>query len=448
MAAVRGTLYGRLLRGYVVIVLATWALAVGALLWTAMRDGDASMRRGAETIAQRTLVALRPLLDRPGSLQQAAAALEAIERGRLTGDWGVDADALRIEVRVDGQLVHGTPGGGSPAPAARTGTIAVTAAVGDALQVTALVPTVRSLVLRTASIGWLLLPLVVSLPLMVPPAAWATRRALAPLRRLRDEIEARGDRGFAPLATATVGELVPIVEAINRLLGRLSDRHAREQAFIADTVHALKTPLAAIRLDVERCRDDDASVRDDAVARIGAGVARADRSVAQLLALARVQAGADAAGADATPPSADLAELVRRCVAQSVGVATAAGVELEVDAPDACRLAVDPDGVALLVDNLLDNAIRHSPVHGRVRVRIRREDDAVVLEVTDEGPGIPPDARGRVFERFVRVPGDDTPGSGLGLSIVRAAAERNRAAVTLGDGPGARGLRVVVRFAG
>ena len=142
----------------------------------------------------------------------------------------------------------------------------------------------------------------------------------------------------------------------------------------------------------------------------------------------------------------DLAEVVRQAVADTVPFALSRRMEVELYADE--PVMVDGDRVALgvMARNLVDNAVRHSLAGTRVEVTVRHDGGAAMLQVDDGGPGIPPDERERVFDRFYRRAGPDEQGTGLGLAIVKNVAAAHRAAVTLGDSP-LGGLRATVRFA-
>ena len=174
------------------------------------------------------------------------------------------------------------------------------------------------------------------------------------------------------------------------------------------------------------------------------GVARATRLVEQLLALAREERD----GRREHEPVA-LAEVAREVIEEMLPLADKRGIDLGMERTDAVRVVGDREALRVLVRNLLDNAIRYSPAGGPVDVSVERQDGAVpraVLVVSDGGPGIPLPERERVFDRFHRLPGAASPGSGIGLALVRSIAAHHHAHIRLDDGPGARGLRVCVDF--
>lgn len=287
-------------------------------------------------------------------------------------------------------------------------------------------------------------PLAGVAPLMALLIWWLAALTLRPLRQVAHDVAARDHASLAPLPAAGLpDELAPLVGALNELLGRLGQAMDAQRAFVADAAHELRSPLTALKLQLQLLsRASDAGDRAAAQRRLGEGIDRAAWLVEQLLVLARSEPGA--------PPlplaSLDLAEVVRGALAATVPLAEARGSELELQADAAVPLQGDAAALTALVRNLVDNAVRHSPPGTKVQVRVAVEDGATVLTVDDAGPGIPPDERERVFDRFYRRHSTGgSEGSGLGLAIVRRVAERHGAAVSLGDSP-LGGLRARVRF--
>jgi two-component system OmpR family sensor kinase len=141
--------------------------------------------------------------------------------------------------------------------------------------------------------------------------------------------------------------------------------------------------------------------------------------------------------------------VAREVIEEMLPLADKRGIDLGMERADTVRVAGDREALRVLVRNLLDNAIRYSPEGGQVDVSVELRDGAqprAVLVVADDGPGIPPSERDRVFDRFHRVPGTATPGSGIGLALVRSIAAHHQAHIRLGEGPDGRGLRVEVAF--
>lgn len=289
-------------------------------------------------------------------------------------------------------------------------------------------------------------PLLVLLPLLAVLVWRVVGRGLAPLDRLAHAAAARSALALDPLPEeGAPEEVVPLVRSLNALLDRLRAALAAQRAFVADAAHELRTPLSALKLQAQLARTAAAGPeREAALAELDAGLERGARVVEQLLTLARMDP-------EAAPPAAGepvrLADLVRQAVADHAVVAEARGVDLGATRVDE-GAAVRADAAALrtLVANLVDNAVRYTPPGGRVDVSTGVDAGRTFVQIADTGPGIPRSERGRVFDRFYRLPGTDAAGSGLGLAIVKAIADRHGAEVSLSDTPGG-GLTARVAFA-
>jgi two-component system, OmpR family, sensor kinase len=237
------------------------------------------------------------------------------------------------------------------------------------------------------------------------------------------------------------------VRALNALLDRLATALDTQKAFVADAAHELRTPLAAVQIQsqlVARAKDDDS--RKEALDDLQAGITRATRLAEQLLALARSEPD----GKSATTP-VDLHALLDECVGGSVLVAQQRGVDLGIEASEAATVTGDPNALRVMFNNLIDNATKYTPDGGRVDVCLRVKEGAPIVEISDNGPGIPAEERVRVFDRFYRVGASadrartDVAGSGLGLAIVRRIAEQHGATVSLAESKGG-GLLVSICF--
>jgi signal transduction histidine kinase len=287
-------------------------------------------------------------------------------------------------------------------------------------------------------------PLLGVAPMMALLTWWLVALTLRPLRRLAHAVRARDTQSLALLPDAGLpDELAPLVRALNDLLQRLHQALDAQRAFVADAAHELRSPLTALKLQLRLLeRADDEAARTEAVKTLGEGIDRTAWLVEQLLALARNEPGA--------PPlpftPVDLAELARAALVATVAQARTRATVLELHADAPVSMRGDPVSLTVLVRNLVDNAVRHSPPGSRVEVRATLDAGAPLLVVDDAGPGIPPDERERVFDRFYRRGDGSAEGSGLGLAIVRTVAGRHGATVTLADSP-LGGLRATVRFA-
>ena len=287
-------------------------------------------------------------------------------------------------------------------------------------------------------------PLLFLAPLVGLAAWWLVSAALAPLRRVAEDVHRRGEQLLEPLpAQGLPDEISPLVSALNALLQRLGEAFDAQRAFVADAAHELRSPLTALKLQLQLLqRASDPAARDAALAALAAGIERAARLVEQLLSLARSEPGAPQASVD----KIDLGEVVRQALADTVPFAVSRGTRLELQAEQAVPWRGSAAELGVLARNLADNAVRYSPPGAHVVVRVLPEDGAPVIEVDDDGPGIAPEDRERVFDRFYRRANVAEAGTGLGLAIVSAIARRHGAEVGLHDSP-LGGLRVRVRFA-
>lgn len=295
--------------------------------------------------------------------------------------------------------------------------------------------TARSLALRTI---W---PIAAMAPLLMLVVWWVVSHALTPVERTRRQIASRQPDDLSPVSDSGLpDEVRPLVRELNLLLGRVRQAFAAQQQFVADAAHELRTPLAALKLQLESIkRAQDEASRQQAFERLAAGIERSAWLVEQLLSLARQEAPV------ASFAEIDLADVVRTAISDVLPQAQARGVDIGMEGAPSARLRGQGDALALLVRNLVDNAVKYAPQSGRVDVRLANDRQCVTLDVDDDGPGIPPSERSRVFDRFYRLHATETPGSGLGLAIVKAVAARHGATVELQDSP-LGGLRVRVRF--
>jgi signal transduction histidine kinase len=303
---------------------------------------------------------------------------------------------------------------------------------------------VRQVLARGAALR-VVIPLLLLLPLLAAAIVWVIRGSLSPLRRIVADVQRRDVHTLAPIAAIPVPqEIAPLIDALNRLLQRLQAAFLTQRAFVADAAHELRSPLTAVRLQLQLLdRAPDEPARLEARTALGAAVERAIHLVEQLLTLARNEPRASGDELTAVVLDAAAAE----GIADSHAVAVARGIDLSLAAASGVLIRGDLEALRVLVRNLVDNAVRHTPQGGRVQVRVRQAGDAVLLEVIDTGPGIPAADRERAFDRFYRRASAPEGGSGLGLAIVRAIAERHGAEVDLSDAAGG-GLHVTVRFPG
>ena len=288
------------------------------------------------------------------------------------------------------------------------------------------------------------LPLLLLLPLMAAAIAWIVGRSLLPLERVTAEVQRRDAHSLAPIeAPGLPQEVAPLIAELNRLLARLADAFDAQRAFVADAAHELRSPLTALRLQLQLLsRAPDEAAREIARDNLGTAIDRSIHLVEQLLTLARSEH--ENARGELRPSALD--EVARAGIADAHAFAAARGTELSLDAPDRVAVQGDEDALRILVRNLLDNAVRYTPANGFVQVRVANEPGGGArIDVDDSGPGIPPAERERAFDRFYRRDGSSEGGSGLGLAIVKAIASRHGATVHLDESP-LHGLRVTVTF--
>lgn len=300
-----------------------------------------------------------------------------------------------------------------------------------------------------AGVAWRTLwPLVLLLPLLGMAIWIIVGRGLMPLQRVTRALDTRHPEALEHLPDNRLPqEVVPVVRALNALLDRLATALDTQKAFVADAAHELRTPLAAVQIQsqlVARAKDD--ASRREALDDLQAGITRATRLAEQLLALARSEPD----GKNATA-LVDLHALLDECVGASVLLAQQRGVDLGIEASEAATVMGDQNALRVMFNNLIDNATKYTPDGGRVDVCLRVAEGDPVVEISDNGPGIPAEERERVFDRFYRVGASadrartDVAGSGLGLAIVRRIAEQHGAKVALAESKSG-GLLVSIRF--
>jgi two-component system, OmpR family, sensor histidine kinase TctE len=275
---------------------------------------------------------------------------------------------------------------------------------------------------------------------------FAVRRGLTPLRELSREVTHRSATDLEPLQLQDVPEEVsPLIEAINQLIARVRDAIAGQRRFIADASHQLRTPLAVLRTQAELAlRQEELGSMKDAVAQVRDCSQATSHLASQLLSLARAE---PATGTDADAGLVDLNAVAREACSALVPEALSRRMDLGFEGNGPATIRGRRYLVREMIANLVDNAMRYGAPGGTVTVSVAKpEPGSVRLSVEDDGPGIPSDERGHVFERFYRIPGSAGEGAGLGLSIVREIARGHGATVRLLDRRGGRGLRVEVVF--
>jgi two-component system OmpR family sensor kinase len=294
-------------------------------------------------------------------------------------------------------------------------------------------------------------PIAVMAPVLMLVVWWVVSGSLAPVSRVKRQVAARQAEDLSPVSENDLpDEVLPLVQELNLLFVRVRTAFEAQQHFVADAAHELRTPLAALKLQVlslERAQDEAA--RKVAVSRVSAGIERATRLVEQLLMLARQEGGSE----EIKLEPVSLGDVVKRVLGDMNGLAQARQIDLGLHHADEVMVAGQQDALVILLRNLIDNAIKYTPAGGTVDIDLRRSVAAtknaksrIVLSVEDSGPGIPAEERERVFSRFYRVPGSPAGGSGLGMAIVQSIAERHNATLSLDQSERLGGLKVKVDF--
>jgi two-component system sensor histidine kinase TctE len=270
----------------------------------------------------------------------------------------------------------------------------------------------------------------------------AVSAALRPLGKLSEAVEARQPDDLRPLPLiALQRELKPLVAALNQFTERLRAQFERQAQFIADAAHELRTPLAALKARIELGQREAQPQRwQETLEEAGAHTDRVIHLANQLLSLARIETGAQSI-AEGGAQRLDLSQLARELGLAMAALAHKRGVALALEAEQPVWIDGEPTLLTELLSNLVDNALAHTPKDGNVVLRVAK---GGVLEVEDDGPGIPEPERDKVFARFYRVH-QQGQGAGLGLAIVGEIIRAHRATVELGQGA-LGGLLVKVRF--
>jgi two-component system sensor histidine kinase QseC len=276
------------------------------------------------------------------------------------------------------------------------------------------------------------LPLLLGLPLLALLVRWAVRRGMAPLDALTRLLAERTPGSRQPVGVdKSPPELVPLIDTLNQQLERLEDALEREHRFNADVAHELRTPLAATMIHLESASSAaDPGEIPFALKSARSSLARLARRIEHLLAMARLEAGA--ASEQRVP--LDLVSVTTEVIEELAPLIGEKSIALSLnhDLPT-LRLLGHEVALTAMVRNLVENALRYVAPGGQVDISLTRQAGAVMLEISDDGPGIPAERRQAMFERFQRGQADHQEGYGLGLSIVRRAAELHHAEIELRD---------------
>ena len=272
-----------------------------------------------------------------------------------------------------------------------------------------------------------LIPLLLLLPLLAWLIVRIVRSELAPITRISKSLdEQSADRPQSIADDDLPDEITPFVHAINRLLERVNHLMGQQRRFIADAAHELRSPLTALSVQAQNLMHAGSlDVVRERVVPLQEGIQRARQLTEQLLNLARTQAGTTGES------EVNISAMARDLIAECLPIAEAKGIDLGLEESAPLSVRGSPEALRLIVKNALENALKYTPEGGEVTLRLLFDDHSAVIEVIDNGPGIPVAERERVFDAFYRMPGTTGAGSGLGLSIAREAANRLGSTVSL-----------------
>jgi len=280
-----------------------------------------------------------------------------------------------------------------------------------------------------------LLPLLALIPVLILVSRRIIKAELSSLRALAEIIDTQNEERLSALPTGRVpDEVAPFIQAINRLLQRINLMNESQRRFIADAAHELRSPLTALSLQAQNIEKTGSfAISKERLVPLKDGLERSRHLLNQLLDLVRQQASST----NLRP--VDLATVAVNVIEETMPIADAKKIDLGLSRDATALIDADVSAIQLMLRNAVDNAIRYTPEGGEVTVRIGSENGYAILEVIDNGPGIPDAELKRVFEAFYRLPGNTQVGSGLGLAIARSIADQFKGSISLrnrSDGTG------------
>jgi two-component system sensor histidine kinase QseC len=288
-----------------------------------------------------------------------------------------------------------------------------------------------------------LIPLLIVLPLTAIIMWYGVGRGMSPLRRIAEEMQQRRPNDLSNIDLDNIpSEAKVLATSLNSVFDQLKNAVETERRFTADAAHELRTPLAALKTHAEvalQAASDEE--KQQALRQVVRGVDRATRLVEQLLTLARL----DPDTGNANVKRFDLFIVAEQVISDEALIAIEKNIEISLNGTRGKFVYCNSDAIAVLMRNLIDNAIRYTPEKGTVEVSIIRFDDDITFRVADSGPGIPKEERELIFHRFYRRLGTKSPGSGLGLSIVTRIVDLYKLKIQLDDSA-LGGLQIDVTF--
>lgn len=294
---------------------------------------------------------------------------------------------------------------------------------------------VRNILARDSAL-LTLLPLLILIPVLIFVSRQIIKNEMSPIRTLAELIDTQNEERLSVLPASKVPyEISPFIHAINRLLERINQMNESQRRFIADAAHELRSPLTALSLQAQNLeRTGSFAISKERLVPLKEGLERSRHLLNQLLDLMRQQASAT----KLLP--VDLARVALTVIEEIMPIADAKKIDLGLSQEAAVRVDADAAAIQLMLRNAVDNALRYTPEGGEVTVRIGCENSDAILEVIDNGPGIPDAELERVFDAFYRLPDNAQVGSGLGLAIARSIAEQFKGSVSLSNRKDGTGL--------
>ncbi|MCL6334014.1 sensor histidine kinase [Pectobacterium carotovorum subsp. carotovorum] len=443
------TLVRRIMIAQMLLLTLIWCIFLTYILWDNLRSPP--MLSGSKTY-ETILTVVDRMGDRPHDLTD---VLEKFSKALREGYGGGEDPKMSISliVRKNKEIIYssdGAPVGVTNTAygmiqniqsSGRTWTSRTLKSGSSDTEVTLLTPAGGwNFFIYLNSRGYYILPLLVCIPFLLFPAWLSIRIAMRPWNKVANEVSLRTPEDISPLkAVPKHKELRQIVDAINIFLARVRESTERERTFIADAAHELRTPLAAMRVNVEALQSDVSNFsQQELLAGIIRSNSRAARLVNQLLVLMHSEARIDT-----VMEPVPLTTLIQERMAELAPLAAESRIELEFYSHDEVWITGVRERLMSLIDNLIENAVKYSPDGGRVEVEVRSLDKSTQLRISDAGPGIRVELRERVFDRFFRDPNQIQSGSGLGLAIVKAVAQQHNSSVFLSTSAEG-GLMVIV----
>lgn len=286
-----------------------------------------------------------------------------------------------------------------------------------------------------------MLPLLLSLPVLLGLLLWVLKHGLEPLRGLASNIRRRGEDNLTPIQLQNVPEEIqPVVQALNHLFSQVENSMEMERRFTALASHEMRTPMSVLKVNVQNALNASSSAEcEHYLQELNQGIDRASRLMEQLLTLSKLEQ----TDLSYDTCSINLVPLLREEIAALYPLADARQVQLEFHCElEHAKVQSVPQLLSVVLKNLIENAIKYSPVAGNVIVSLQRADQQILLQIEDEGKGVPEAERELVFDRFYRLPNADVPGAGLGLAIVKRIVDILGIGIELKDSDSLAGLCV------